>query len=295
MAHSSNGVLGEFRGKLGNIVGSRNAAGAIIRKKTIPKNPKTIAQRNARTRFATATAGWKTVSLALRQNWEVFAKAGFNPLRKINRGQLTGANAYQGIQSSISGSNFGLSLPSVGSFSTAIVLAPVTGVPIAVSNVAPVNTVQSNIYDATVGSYPMTLISAQLTTAGLFCMDIRFTGVGATPPVLPKWIDGKSKPFGFMVYFSEPLTFVGKRAANALSSQIGFTGIFPNTAIGTAPVPGARITFSGSAQIANWKKAPALGNIYQATVVVVGNDGTQMILGKAFLTVAATLTAGPAT
>jgi hypothetical protein len=73
----------------------------------------------------------------------------------------------------------------------------------------------------------------------------------------------------------------------------GFTGIFPDTVLAAGAVTGFRITFDASLNVAKWKQAPALGNIYQATLVAIGANGTAAIVGKQYLTVATSLTAAP--
>jgi hypothetical protein len=293
MATSVNSPLGDFRKKIGGMVGSRNASGAIIRKRTKPTNPKTPAQKAARVRFSNATMGWKTVAQTFRAGWETFAKTGFNPLRKTNKGQYTGAQTYVGIQTSLAGANSGLSLTSLAAFASTPVNATIPTVPIAVTDIAPLSSVQGNIYDSTVGSYPLSLVGIQLTTAGILAADLRITAVGATGPTGPKMQDGKQKSFGFLFYFSEALTFSGKRAANPFHSVAGFTGIWPTTAISAGATSGFRVSTTVAAQLANWKQSPSLGNTYQVTVVGVGSDGTQVVIGKAYCTVAAALTAAP--
>jgi hypothetical protein len=193
------------------------------------------------------------------------------------------------------GANSGLSLTSLAIFTTTPVNATIATTAITVSNVAPIASLQNNVSDNVSGSYPLSVINVQLTTAGICAFDIRLVPAGATGLSNPKMQDAKSKFFGYIVYFSEPLTFSGKRAQNPFSSVCGFTGVWPNTTLGAGPVAGFRVSMSCNAQLANWKRAPALGNIYQATVVGVGSDGTQVVIGKSYLTVAATLTAAPTT
>ena len=122
---------------------------------------------------------------------------------------------------------------------------------------------------------------------------MRITAVGSTGPTGPKMQDAKQKSFGLLFYFSEALTFVGKKAANPFHSVAGFTGIAPSTAIGAGSVAGFRVTSTVSGNITNWKASPLLNNIYQVTVVGVGSDGTQVVIGKCYCTVAAALTAAP--
>jgi hypothetical protein len=288
-----NSPLGDFRGKVGGVVGSRNKAGSFVRTRVKPTNPKSPAQVAARQNFRSAAMGWKTLTAALRQNWEIFAKAGFNSLKKVNKGQYSGNQVYTAIQGSIGGSNNSYTLASLSVFAPTPVVASLTKTPISVTNVAPLKSVQPNIQDATAGSYPLQLVGVYMTTANIVALDIRCTDVGGNTPTAPKMIDGSGNQFGYVVYFSEALTFSGKKAGTPLRSQAGFTGIFPNTALGAGAVAGFRITFDATNNVIKWHQAPALGQIYQATVVAIGSNGTAAIVGKSFVTVAASLPAAP--
>lgn len=57
------------RGKLGGHVASKNAAGAFLRTKVTPTNPRTVAQSLARALFAAISALWSSLLEAQRDAW----------------------------------------------------------------------------------------------------------------------------------------------------------------------------------------------------------------------------------
>jgi hypothetical protein len=289
-----NSPLGDFRGKVGGVVGSRNKSGSYVRTRVKPTNPKSPAQTQARANLRSAAMGWKTLTQVIRQNWEIFAKAGFNSLKKVNRGQYSGNQVFTALQASMSGANNVYNLASLAVFASTPVVASLTKTPISVTNVAPLSTVQPNVKDTVAGALPLNLQGVYLTSANILAFDIRLSDVGGVAPVAPKMQDANGNYYGYVVYFSEGLTFVGKRCGTPFRSQACFTGIFPATQLGAGAVPGFRITTDITSNVAKWKQAPALGQIFQATVVCVGANGTAAIVGKSFVTVSAALPAEPA-
>ena len=91
MATSLNSMLGDFRGSVNGVCGSRNTAKAYIRARVKPTNPKSDAQKAARAAFRSAGKYFKTLSDTQRAQWQGFALDGYNPLKKSNTGQYTAA------------------------------------------------------------------------------------------------------------------------------------------------------------------------------------------------------------
>lgn len=65
MAH----IVAEIRGKVGGTVFSRNHAGAYIREKVTPINPKTAKQTGVRTFFTVVAQLWRDLTAAQRLQW----------------------------------------------------------------------------------------------------------------------------------------------------------------------------------------------------------------------------------
>lgn len=62
-------IVTDGRGKLGGHVFSKNAAGAIMRTKVTPSNPKTVAQSLARAMFASISQLWSALTQLQRDAW----------------------------------------------------------------------------------------------------------------------------------------------------------------------------------------------------------------------------------
>lgn len=62
-------IVTDGRGKLGGHVFSKNAAGAIMRTKVTPSNPKTAAQSLARAMFASISQLWSALTQLQRDAW----------------------------------------------------------------------------------------------------------------------------------------------------------------------------------------------------------------------------------
>jgi hypothetical protein len=87
-------LVADGRGKIGGHVASKNRAGAYLRSKVTPVNPRSASQINARQRLATLAIAWRGITAAQRIAWNasVGAFAGtdiFGDLRKP-----TGFNLY---------------------------------------------------------------------------------------------------------------------------------------------------------------------------------------------------------
>lgn len=62
-------IVVDGRGKIGGHVASKNAAGAFLRTKVTPTNPRTVAQSTARALFSTISTLWAGLSAAQRAAW----------------------------------------------------------------------------------------------------------------------------------------------------------------------------------------------------------------------------------
>jgi len=62
-------AISEIRGKIGGGVFSKNRAGAYIRKKVTPVNPKSVGQIAKRALMATYSQTWRTITQAQRDAW----------------------------------------------------------------------------------------------------------------------------------------------------------------------------------------------------------------------------------
>lgn len=67
------GLLGGISGRVGNIVGARNAAGDYIRAGTVPTTSTTSYALAQKARFAQASQAWQSLTDAQRQAWNEWA------------------------------------------------------------------------------------------------------------------------------------------------------------------------------------------------------------------------------
>lgn len=62
-------MIGEASGKAGCVVASRNRNGAYLRTRTIPVNPRTSSQVNARNNFGAGSINWRSLTSGQRAAW----------------------------------------------------------------------------------------------------------------------------------------------------------------------------------------------------------------------------------
>lgn len=87
-------ILGELSGKLAGLVFAHNRGGQYVRQFTMPVNPNTQAQRDARASFGAAAQTYHALGDNYKAYWQDFALTKFNPKNGINKGQFTGMNAF---------------------------------------------------------------------------------------------------------------------------------------------------------------------------------------------------------
>lgn len=71
--YTPSALVSEFSGKQGSTVASHNRFGPYFRNRTIPVNPNTTAQQNARNDLTVATKGWSALSAADVATWNTAA------------------------------------------------------------------------------------------------------------------------------------------------------------------------------------------------------------------------------
>ena len=90
-------------GKIGGHVASKNKAGAYLRTKVTPSNPRTTYQTNVRERLTGLSQGWRSLTDAQRNSWnnavanfkrsnvfgDIKIPSGFNLYQRINNNILT--------------------------------------------------------------------------------------------------------------------------------------------------------------------------------------------------------------
>jgi len=73
MKYTPSALVSEFSGAQGSTVASHNRFGPYFRNRTIPVNPNTLVQQNARNNLIAASRNWKALTEAQRQGFEAAA------------------------------------------------------------------------------------------------------------------------------------------------------------------------------------------------------------------------------
>ncbi len=97
MAKFSSTVFDELRGSLGNVVGSRSAQGGTVRKRAVPKNPKSAAQTAVRNAFAASSKAWRTLTEDQRTAWHNLGRQMTVTNSLGGKAPLTGAQAHTSL------------------------------------------------------------------------------------------------------------------------------------------------------------------------------------------------------
>jgi hypothetical protein len=81
-------------GSIGNQTNSRNRSGQYLRQRSIPTQPRTVAQLAARARLSDTSAGWRGLTDPQRAAWNAFAQS-FTINNSLGQAiNLTGAQCY---------------------------------------------------------------------------------------------------------------------------------------------------------------------------------------------------------
>jgi hypothetical protein len=277
-------ILDNSSGTLGAITYSSNASGNYAKLYKKPTNPNSLAQQNQRNRFREMSGGFNSLSQAVRQGWAVFAKLGFNPLRKTNNGQYTGAMAFKALKLIVTGSNARF-LPFTCTADLGTTSLTLTSLAVAMPAVAPNWSVRPDILDSTGIFYPLQILSATLSNAGALSAQFWFGGVPAAGLTAGAWTDENGTKLGFTFYISEALPAAGYRPQTPLKQNLGFTNIVQSSTPGLTGKKGFKLSASLSSLISNFKSFPAVGKVVLLTACVVGDNGTISQVGSIYVTI----------
>lgn len=67
------GMGGQLSGSVGGVVAARNSGGAYLRNRTVPVNPNSVRQQEARAAFAAISTAWRGLTVAQRSAWDAYA------------------------------------------------------------------------------------------------------------------------------------------------------------------------------------------------------------------------------
>lgn len=275
---------GEFRGKVGGQVYSRNASGPIIRVYSKPTNPRTDSQQAARNNFRSMTGSWASLTQAQQQSWESFCLKVFNPLRKTNKGQYTGNQAFKSIRQAAFNA-IRKKLDTVWKGEPADVALTATIVDPTVVNDAPIANLMPNLQNSTDAPLQFELGTCVVKSDGTLDIFLNWPGVPTGDFAGVQLVDGNGKKFGITCYLSDPVTGVGRRPHNDFYHNLGNSGIPTFSTPFLTGLDGLKVSWDASSLIANFKSFPSAGNICKLTVAGISEDGQIAILGSQYVTI----------
>jgi hypothetical protein len=275
MGTSKNSMLGDFRGSINGVTGSRNASGAFFRARVKPTNPKSLAQKAARAAFRGAGKVYGGLTDEQRAQWQTFNLSAFNPLKKANNGNYTASQVVTAIMASVASSNALFATPTIESFgSPGTMLSHFDGL-MSIDNNAPIFSIAPNLADTASGPANFNCLGAWLESSGTLTMDFAFEGLASSGLGQGEMIDSQGLAFGFGAYISSSVKYANQRPKTAMQSNLGFTGIITMGTPDLSTKHGIRVSMDVSAQLARYKSYPVVDSYFKLTPILIGENGTQ--------------------
>lgn len=274
---------GEFRGKLGGWVFSRNKSGQIARAYAMPIDPSTVAQIQARARFGQAVSAFHSLSPSDKAAWNSFAASYFSSKSRGNvPGVHSGVNAFVSLRNVLL--NVSANVAPLAGLDITVNSVPATAVSqetIVLPSFAPSAPMQG-VLDS--GAYSFGVIDANMT-AGRIVIDMAIIpngsgpGPGPTPPapsISSILTDGDGRKVGFAVYASSPLVQAGTFVQNPDIVLLGTTGVIDDYTTASVVTNSLQIEFDLTATQSKFKTDFSSNLPAEVSVWMFNNEG-QMI------------------
>jgi len=270
---------GEYRGKMGGTVFSRNKSGAVARAYVRPTNRNSVAQQKARSRTGTASQGFATLTSTQASQWNAFAKSGFNPKKKMNVGQFSGANAYTALATTAlngvqNGMEAEIKQDTVAIDATAVFSS------FAVSADAPVGGIKGSLCSPldTAVTYTLSVDDVTLTSDFKAGVDLLVSTSDTTGKVLDKLCDESLTSLGIMLTMSTPNTVANRvyrqndtNTLAVIKPPTALTGVIENSVL--------TLTAAAVANSGDWAIIPAVGSYVNIGVWLISANGMLKLLG----------------
>jgi len=241
-------LLGELSGSIAGNTFSRNKAGAYVRQRVTPTDPKSEAQMAVRARFAAVGAGFHAMNAFQKSLWNAFATSIFTPVGgRIAGVTYTGQQAYVSLNqrllnaSANVASNFSVDIGAYGgtTFDT---------IPTSLNETPPTLAFSSNLQDSGGGAINQQLQGISFTGSnGQFTANLNFMGGGApVSPAAPVWTDPVSGDnTGYLLFGSDVVEQLGLAPKNIYKNLLAF--IPAPTAFTGTYTPASTFTVTGNA------------------------------------------------
>lgn len=276
MAIITQSPLGQFSGRLGSLIFSKNQNGNYVKSYVVGTDAKSLAQIAMRQRFSVMATHWRALSAEQKKQWKDFALTNFVPKHPRQNTIYSGYEAFVSLNTMLAGvyaSGFSGRLinPSVDAVYTD--LPPV-------NYSAPVNSINSQIQDSSSNGIFLNLSSASfVSSTGVLDFNLSMCPAVQLNPVIFKTPIFNTL-LGFAVYFSMP--FGGGRVTVS-SKEAYMVGSVGNIHIDSGWVTSNDLGFrieTDPAYFSKCKYAFNVGSHIFVTVYSVSNFGQAFFLGR---------------
>lgn len=278
---------GEFRGKLGGLVFSRNKAGQYARSYAVPVDPKTVAQINARSMFSQSISGFHTLLPSEKSAWNTFASSYFTSKNRGNvPGLHSGVNAFVALHNTLL--NVSRLQTTVSDLAISINANPVTVIsqaPIVLTQNAPMYTM-SGVFAHGDLAYSGILGIEMNTTTGIFTFEFGLVGVSPGPGVPGPTIsdsifsDGNGNQTGINIYASSMIIQDGVYVPSPSLVLIGSTGIIDSYTTTPVEVTSAKVEGSLVDLSSGYKSGFPIDSKVELSAYLFNSYGQQIKLGS---------------
>lgn len=280
--------FGELRGKLGGMVFSATRGRKIVRSYSIPIQPDTDAQLEARSSFGAAAQSYHGLTDIQKAVWNSYAGGIFNAKDSYNDGQYSGANAFVSLKNLVNMSaRVPLDLNMENDAAGVLDGDPVSFI---FNNNPPTDQLAANIQGAVVGtSYPMSLSNIVIGADGKFEIGINFDGVLAAGLGQDDTKDQNGTPFGFAVYVSNVVNQDHNYVSNPAMQLIGIMpGISGSTLIGLSTSASMKIINTNAIDTSKYQSFGQEDDQIQVKVYTISDSGMVACIGGKMTTIVAT-------
>lgn len=282
---------GEFRGKLGGLIFSRNKGGQYAKAYAMPVDANTAAQIANRVNFAQAISAFHSLNAADKGGWNIFAGAYFSSKARGNvPGLHSGANAFVSLRNTL------LNMARTQTLLTGLKIS-VNGTPataeaqadVIINSIAPVTPMQGVLGD---GSYSITNHAADFSVTSQVIkvtLGVSWNASPSFPTPDPSTssilIDGGGKKVGFAVYASNLLVQQGVSVSNPDIVLVGNTGIIDDYTTSSVVTSLLEIEFERTLDFAGYKNPVVANGIYRLQTYMFNSEGQVVKVGESTIAV----------
>lgn len=277
-------LLGELSGSIAGNTFSRNKAGAYVRQKVTPTDPKSEAQMAVRSRFASVGAGFHAMNAFQKSLWNAFATSIFTPRGgRIAGVTYTGQQAFQSLNMNLQ--NAKAALASNPGWSMGLhVATDFRDLPADLIETPPTTAFSSNLTGSGGSSLVQVLDGVQFTGSnGSFTINMNIGGSGSVhSPTAPVNGDPTSGGgwSGYLLYGSDVVEQDGLSPKNIYKNLLAFVPA-PTAFSGSYAPTSVAIVTGNAVQNAPRKSWYDSGTVARFSVFAINcNTGQTQLIGS---------------